>query len=472
MIRLLRHMSLLLWGATLAALPGSVFILPGLIRLFPRISPLVVFLTLTGLILVLMAAILDFTAKKIIAALIREGQAWERGGIVNKAAKKYIRAVRIYDSFMLFPFAAAGTTLMLTGTIARFGLTAGQDQDNFRLAACEYLKKSPGDKDLALLWLKRIRKAGPVFQAEQDLLSVLARVHDSDPDLSPLMADLFVELEQRDFTARTLVEKTSQMPGMADKYADSLAAMADDGADLDSAFQTEPQDGDFVKGGPSLGEVYHAQDAGIETATVSSPVPVRQPRSPARAGLRIQGLTRELRLSERLGSLIRKSVQMLVRGLSICLIGTARAVTTGCRFLVFQMLRLVGFIREREQVRFYLKTVVLAFAAAWLFYFMVGTISHLFKPKPPEVVKKQVAPVATPFTIQVAAYVKQAHADRYVAILKKKGLSDVRVKKVAGGGKTWFVVRISQFETKQGAAEFGRDLKARKIIDDYFVNNN
>jgi len=55
--------------------------------------------------------------------------------------------------------------------------------------------------------------------------------------------------------------------------------------------------------------------------------------------------------------------------------------------------------------------------------------------------------------------------------LKKKGI-EASVKKVAGGGKTWFVVRVSSFVDKKSATTYGQKLKQQKIIDDFFVNNN
>lgn len=75
-----------------------------------------------------------------------------------------------------------------------------------------------------------------------------------------------------------------------------------------------------------------------------------------------------------------------------------------------------------------------------------------------------------PFTIQVAAYLKQVHADRYAAILKQKGVVPIIIT-AKGGGKTWYVVRISEFPDKATAAAFGKKLKAEKIIDDFFVSN-
>jgi cell division protein FtsN len=54
--------------------------------------------------------------------------------------------------------------------------------------------------------------------------------------------------------------------------------------------------------------------------------------------------------------------------------------------------------------------------------------------------------------------------------LKKKGI-DAVIKKVAGGGKTWFLVQVSEFTDKKSAEDYGQKLKQNHIIDDFFVNN-
>ena len=80
-------------------------------------------------------------------------------------------------------------------------------------------------------------------------------------------------------------------------------------------------------------------------------------------------------------------------------------------------------------------------------------------------------PVPKPFTIQVAAYLKKRHADAYVILLKKKGL-DAFIHQVDGGGKSWFLVRISSFPDKAEAESYGRQLKSDGLIEDFFVDNN
>jgi cell division protein FtsN len=81
-----------------------------------------------------------------------------------------------------------------------------------------------------------------------------------------------------------------------------------------------------------------------------------------------------------------------------------------------------------------------------------------------------VAPITDPFTIQVAAYLKETDAKRYVEQLKENEM-DAYWTRASGGGKTWYQVRVSHFKTKAEAKAFGEALKMRGVIDDYYVAN-
>jgi cell division protein FtsN len=78
--------------------------------------------------------------------------------------------------------------------------------------------------------------------------------------------------------------------------------------------------------------------------------------------------------------------------------------------------------------------------------------------------------VTDPFTIQVAAYLKSEHAHRYVAQLKKNGL-DAYWTLAVSANKKWYQVRISHFADKQSARQYGESLKAKGIIEDFYVAN-
>lgn len=77
---------------------------------------------------------------------------------------------------------------------------------------------------------------------------------------------------------------------------------------------------------------------------------------------------------------------------------------------------------------------------------------------------------ADQFALQVAAYLRQDYALKLVEDLKKKGLKAYSVE-TASSGKTWYQVRIAPFPDPQAARDFGRDLKWRGVIDDFYVTS-
>ena len=101
-----------------------------------------------------------------------------------------------------------------------------------------------------------------------------------------------------------------------------------------------------------------------------------------------------------------------------------------------------------------------------------NTIGHLTRTQKSVKADKDPAAIliTDPFTIQVAAYLKPDYAYRYVAQLKKQGL-DAYWTEAAGGDKRWYQVRVSHFKDKDAARAYGESLKAKGVIDDYYVAN-
>jgi cell division protein FtsN len=106
---------------------------------------------------------------------------------------------------------------------------------------------------------------------------------------------------------------------------------------------------------------------------------------------------------------------------------------------------------------------------------MINTAVHLIPTKePPPIEPTPEQPeeviITDPFTLQVAAYLKVEHAEKYVAELKDQGL-DAYYTEAKGSTSHWFQVRISHFPTKDAARLYGEDLKSKGIIDDFYVAN-
>ena len=136
---------------------------------------------------------------------------------------------------------------------------------------------------------------------------------------------------------------------------------------------------------------------------------------------------------------------------------------------------MLAFIRGSEKAKIFLKYAAVSVLAIGVIIAMVNTISHLIPTRPgiglnhtPEIAPVPV--VTDPFTLQVAAYLKPEHAVKYETFLKKQNL-DAYTIIVKGSQKTWYQVRISHFPDKNSAKAFGTSLKARKIIDDFYIAN-
>ena len=116
--------------------------------------------------------------------------------------------------------------------------------------------------------------------------------------------------------------------------------------------------------------------------------------------------------------------------------------------------------------------IVLAGLTGAVIVLVINTVGHLVKTETPVVQKIEKAPekITDPFTLQVAAYLKPDYARQFVEDLKKQGL-DAYWREAISANKKWYQVRISHFADKKSARDFGESLKARGVIEDYYVAN-
>lgn len=423
MIRLFRHTSVHLWLTSMAAIPFCFIFLSFIKQIFPEASSVLIAGAVILVVFVVFEFLLDRIVRKMISYLIREGKLWERSGINKRAEKCYLQAIRLYDSFLLWPFSINKTAKLLTGTVSRFGLNLSRQHRSFHLASSVYLKMNPEDEDVACLWLKQIHKVKTISNTEQEVLSLLAEKHSENERVLRLIIPIFLSLERKDFTAIKLYEKV-QSAGFLELYHTSQkieAMMADSNQTLGNEFEYKVMPG--------------------KPAAAALAVPL----TAVKAGLK---------------ELLKKAMGWIK--VSVVRIWHAWIIV---------VIKMFQYIRTHDNIQFYIKMAVFTGIGVWILIFSVNTVSHLFKTRTIEHEKgKTEIQVPKPFTIQVASYLKLKHAQRYVNILKEKGL-DANIKKVDGQGKTWFVVRVSEFIDKKSAADYGRQLKSKKIIDDFFVNN-
>jgi hypothetical protein len=422
LIWLLRNIGIHLWITTLITIPLSFYTIPGLTRFFPGINPITAGLVIIMGVVVVIGFLMDGMAKKVVEGLLKKGQAWERSGIHQKAEKNYIKALRMYDTFLLWPFSARKTARIIAGSIAKFKLNTDSGNPNFKLGTAVYLKMNPADEDIARLWLEQLLRSTIVTSFDQEVLSALAEKHYADTQLSPLMTDVFLVLERKDFIAKKMYHQVQKDPVFEKKYSKKIQDMI-----------------------------------GRPDEIIQQKAPCKKPVKP------VKKLWKRIEPGKNIQTVALRCVSSLKS--SWTLIGSILS------FLILSVGKVSTYIKEHEKTQFYLKAGFLLIISVWLGFFMITTLSHIFKSRAVEKEKIKIQiQVPKPFTIQVAAYLKQKHADRYVDVLKKKGINAI-IKKVDGGGKTWFVVLVSEFIDKKTATAYGRKLVQQKIIDDFFVNN-
>lgn len=462
MVRMVRHISVRFWLTTLMVLPSGFILFPRLSGWFSGMPAWVFILLMYVLCGLGLGIFMDIAGLWRIRGLVREGQLWERSGIATRAEKKFIRAVRIYDSAWISPLAARRAGPMLTASLARFYLASGSRRREIQGAATAWLEQNPKDESLARFWLERIQDQNVARTSTQSMLTVLADIWYADPDLCRILVDVFLDQGRMDFSARRLYRSFLDMTEMAG--GDNEPSQQDKArVEAIRDMMSERLDMPEPELEPGLGTL------GDERADLTTVTPGDQGDDGPLASLGDQVFEdgpAGWRQEEEIYTGQETSGRM-----STLMSGIGRKAAGGGSFIADRTGKakhaVLNLIQTREKWWGRVRGIVVACVGLWLIFFVWGTLSHMFKTaeQPAQQIK---VVVPKPFTIQVAAYYKKAHADKYMATLTQKGVESFMTV-TAGGGKTWYLVRVSEFTDQKSAQVYGNRLKADHIIDEFFV---
>lgn len=413
MIWLIRHISVRLWLTAIFSMPISIYIVLQSGSLLTGTNPVLLFLFIALFFFIISGFTLDFIGKKMISNLIKEGAAWERAEIYKRSEEKYYKALRIYDSFMISPFSAKSYAEKLSKAIAKFTAVSNISDANFNKTATLFLKLSPEDEHMALLWLKQLFRTKDLNlnSIDHDTLTLIAENHYDSPKILPLLTNIFLQLKRTDFTAQKIFKKALIHLKKESKKRILIQELIKD-----------------------QGE---EQDIPTELSFAEEP-----PRKRLTAGF------------------IKKAGNFFL---------------TLFMFIPLMLKKLFHLIIKYEKTKIIIKFSFVFLAFFLAIFLIFNALTTLFKPaiKKSQPQKQTIvkAPVPKmPYTIQIAAFLSQPHAETYTKKLKKTGL-DARFIKVEGKSKTWYLVRISKFPDKSSAAEYGQKLKREGLIKDFFVAN-
>jgi hypothetical protein len=477
---LLKHLAVRMWTALVIGSLVALVLLPpfaGTVgpgwMILPGLCLLAVAYWLTGVAFAAMG-------RHRLARLLGEATVWERAGMTREVRQALDRAAAIVDSFFFSPLSRRPSAGRLLAQTARFQMAQAASEPSSDAIVGAYLRTCPRDRDAAIKWLDGVLAGRALTDQSHDIAARIGAVHSEDLAIQRMLAQFYLAERRADFAALQtyglLVDAPEPLPGtligdIADLF---LAEQRPDRLALKVYLDVHNRGGRdkrLLMGIAACCRMIHPSPltlpllqradevlAGIDASQRSQMADVFLPE------VTDTGPGRSARGRRITWPAIGPMIGNTLTGLR----GLVAGITVG---VASQLRKTRGGLSSR-QAKSVLKWSAMGLFMIGVGWLVVNTAMHMaetFKTveKAPAPV---VAPVTDPFTLQVAAYLKESDARRYADQLKGQGL-DAYWTRASGSSKTWYQVRVAHFKTKAEARKVGEDLKTRRIIADYYVAN-
>ncbi|MBT8338933.1 MAG: SPOR domain-containing protein [Desulfatitalea sp.] len=479
-----RHLALRLWATALLGGLACVLLLP----VWHRIAGLDYIALPVALVMIACFMLLGWGMNRIGVRLLRrqvgEARLWARAGMTAEAEAAFERAKAIFDSYWLSPLRQRRIAGWITSRLARFHLARSPFDSAGRAMVETYLLLRSQDDQVALGWLEKGCHQEHRSHREHNLADrINAALPDNEPVQRRLMQYYLADM-RADFEAVGTYERVwrRQSP-LPDTMVRNLGRVLLNAAHLNDwalevylkAYELGEQD---CLAGVAEGHRYllpwadnrnHLELAeqilakhgntlsGQLIQPFAAPDAERSEQAPAQGAMPLASIAAGL--CQAAGRIKDQAARL------------AQIVNA----LPFKS-TLAKKVRPPKTETWPLSRPVLcgiALAAAVMLAVVAWRATHRLPEAPPSIDPLQSIappPVTDPFTIQVAAYLKPADAQRYVDQLKHSAL-DAYWTKVVSADRTWYQVKVSHFPTKEAARAYGRTLKSKGLIDDFYVSN-
>ncbi|MGD9043292.1 MAG: SPOR domain-containing protein [Desulfobacterales bacterium] len=412
--------------------------------------------------------------------LLQEAGGFERDGMVAEAENRFRRALAVFDSFLISPLIKKQKSGRLTARVARFYLARAARSYESEAFLESYLQSNPQDEEVAENWIQQIESREGLKEEHQELAYLIGSAQPKNRSIQSALARYYLMLERTDFPAlqtyRRVLAAEQQVPA---EFLKNLASLllrekrADEWAleiYLQAIVESHPHP-EIIKGIAAcvrwirlternkamLQRAYSYLD-GMDMAEIKKVSAGFKPPVPPSGQRVVQ------RPAQKRQTFLQSTAAVLQ---------TLYEDLTALPLWIFQQIRSVTrWARQSKKPRRILTAMLLAGLTAAVIVLVINTVGHLVKSETPVAQKIEKAPeaITDPFTLQVAAYLKPGYAKTYVEKLKKQGL-DAYWREAISANKKWYQVRVSHFPDKKSARDFGESLKAKGIIDDYYVAN-
>jgi hypothetical protein len=412
--------------------------------------------------------------------LLGEATVWERAGMLREVRQALARAAAMVDSFFFSPFSRRTPAVRLLAQTARFQMAQTASESSSDAIVGAYLQAFPRDRDAAIKWLDGVLAGRVVTPQSHDIAARIGAAHPKDMAIQRILAQFYLAERRGDFAALQtyglLVDAGGPLPDtlildiadlfLAEQRPDNLALKVY----LD-VYSRGGRDKRLLPGIAACCRMIHPSPLTLplleRADEVLAGIDASQ-RSKMAAAFLPEMTDSGRGRSARDHRITRPDVGPMIRN---TLAGLRKLASDGVAGVSSLLRKTCGGLSSRR-TKSVLKWSALGLFMIGVGWLVINTAMHLadtFKTveKTPVPV---VAPVTDPFTLQVAAYLNETDARRYVDQLKSQGL-DAYWTRATGSSKTWYQVRISHFKTKAEARTVGEDLKTRQLIGDYYVAN-
>lgn len=408
--------------------------------------------------------------------LIKEATVWDRAGMHREARQAFIRAADTVDSFLFSPLSRKIPAGRLLAQMTRFQLAQTEPEDSSDRLVDAYLRRFPKDRDAAVKWLESALVGRESTPQMQDIAAHIGAAHIDDIAVQRMLARFYLDERRSDFAAlktyRLLVDAGNPLDDdligdMADLFLDQSRADILSLRVYLERMNRGPDDSRLLPAIAACRSLTHPTPDNLllldkADAVLADIDPDQRSQMAEAFNPRITG-----RSAARPPKPRQSAWSTMAAGFQKVWIGAGNFAAAAAQHV--KRLRPVFSSGPTRSVLKWTAMGLFTIGVGWL---LVNTALHLAATFKPVEIKPQpvAAPVTDPFTLQVAAYLKEDDAQRFVSQLKDNG-QDAYWTRASGGGKTWYQVRISHYTTKAEARAVGETLKARGLIGDYYVAN-
>lgn len=479
MAHALKHIAFRIWGTVLIGGLIGLWLLPALdFGLEPAWVP-VPAAVLVLLVFFFLGWLFNRLGLFLADRHIEEAVAWERVGSIPAAGAAYEKALAIFDSFLISPRAKRVASDRLTSRLTRFYLAKTDKQQTSETFIAFYLRVHPDDSEVAESWLRQARAGEGLDPRFYDTAAGVGEALAENRVVQQLLARLYLSENRTDFPAlqtyrratggrgsagRTIARDVARLflkDGRADEWALQLY--------LQAAAADEPAQ-ELLNGIAACVHWIPETSRNRRMLTVGSQY--LEGITPKQLALMRVGFTPPKPLAPPVTRSGLKKIWVLTgKALGTGLVGTFSVLRSGLRTSHGLVKKLISRVQRSPLTRPILNWIAVTLLVAAVVVLIINTVGYLVRPRSPDQATAPVKKVVTDrFTLQVAAYLKKKHAEKYVAHLKTLGL-DAFWTQTTRRNKTWYQVRVSHFPDKAAARAYGQSLKEQGLIDDFYVAN-